>query len=111
MKRADKRPHVRTVLKLKGGLSRLSMFDLSNALEVFGSFVCSTRRREDCLAVAFENAQPVTDIIGMIGAWFCRDAKIPTKECSAKLGNHFFHRVGIIAKAFTEGARATCLCT
>jgi hypothetical protein len=42
---------------MKGGLSRLSMFDLSDALEVFGSFVCSTRRREDCLAVAFQNAQ------------------------------------------------------
>ena len=110
MKRADKRPHVRTVLKLKGGLSRLSMFDLSNALEVFGSLIRSTRRREDCFAVAFQNAQPMADVVGMIGAWLCRDAKITTQECSSKFGNHFFHRVGIIAKAFTERARATCLC-
>ena len=62
----------------RGGLSRLSMFDLSDALEVFSSLVRSTRRREDCLAVAFENAQPVADIVGMIGAWFCGDAKITT---------------------------------
>ena len=110
MKRADKRPHVRTVLKLKGGLSRLSMFDLSNALEVFGSLIRSTRRREDCFAVAFQNAQPVSDIIGMISARFCRDTKITAEECRAKLGNHLFHCVGIIAKAFTERARATCLC-
>ena len=110
MKRADKRPYVRTVLKLKGGLSRLLVFDLSNALEVFGSLVRSTRRGEDCFAVAFQNAQPVADIIRMIGAWFCGDTKITTEECSAKLGNHFFHRVCIITKAFTEGARATCLC-
>ena len=110
MKRADKRPHVRTVLELKGGLSRLSLFDMCDALEVFGSLVRSTRRREDCFAVTFQNAQPVADIIGMIGTRFCRDAKITTEERSAKLGNHLFHRVGIIAKAFTEGARATCLC-
>ena len=57
MNRADTRPHVRTVLKLKGGLSRLSMFGISDALEVFGCLVRSTRRREDGLAVAFENAQ------------------------------------------------------
>ncbi len=87
MKRADKRPYDRTVLKLKGGLSRLSMFDLSDALEVFSSLVCSTRRREDCFAVAFQNAQPMADIIGMIGTWFCRDAKIATEERSAKFGN------------------------
>jgi hypothetical protein len=49
------------------------LFDLSDALEVFGSLVRSTRRREDRFAVAFENAQPVTDIVGMISAWFCRD--------------------------------------
>lgn len=110
MKRADKRPHVRTVLKLKGRSRGLSLFDLSDALEIFGSLVRSTRRREDCFAVAFQNAKPVADIVGMIGAWFCRDAKITTKERSAKFGNHFFHRVSIIAKAFTEGARATCLC-
>lgn len=85
MKRADKRPRVRTALRLKSGLSRLSMFDLSDALEVFGSFVRSTRRREDRLAVTFQNAQPVADIVGMIGAWFCRDTEITTQECSAKL--------------------------
>ena len=110
MKRADKRPHVRTVLKLKGGLSRLSVFGLSDTLEVFSGLVRSTRRREDCFTVAFQNAQPVADIVGMIGAWFCRDAKITAQERGAKFSNHFFHRVCIIAKAFTEGARATCLC-
>ena len=110
MKRANKRPYVRTVLKLKGGLSRLSMFDLSDALEVFGSLVCSTRRRENCFAVTFQNAQPVADIVGMVGTWFDGDPEITTQERSAKLGNHFFHRIRIIAKAFTEGARATCLC-
>lgn len=86
------------------------MIDLSDALEIFGSLVRSTRGSEDSLAVAFQNAQPVADIVGMIGAWFCCDTKITTQECSAKLGNHFFHCVGIIAKAFTEGARAACLC-
>ena len=105
MKRADKRPHVRTVLKLKGGLSRLSMIDLSNALEIFGSLVRSTRRRENCFAVAFQNAQPVADIVGMIRTRLNRDAKITAEECGAEFSNHFFHRVGIIAKAFTEGAR------
>ena len=85
MKRADKRPHVRTVLILKGGLSRLSMFDLSDALEVFGSLVRSTRRRKDCLTISLQNAQPVADIVGMIGAWFYRDTKITTEKCSAKL--------------------------
>ena len=84
IKRADKRPHVRTALKLKGGLSRLSMFDLSDALEVFGCFVRSTRRREDRFAITLENAQPVADIVGMIRTWFCRDAKITTEERSAK---------------------------
>jgi hypothetical protein len=56
------------------------MFGISDALEVFGCLVRSTRRREDGLAVAFENAQPVSDVIGMICAWFCRDSKITT-EC------------------------------
>lgn len=53
MKRADKRPHVRTVLELKGGLSRLSIFASSDGLEEFGRLVRSTRRREDRLAVTF----------------------------------------------------------
>ncbi len=76
-----------STVRERGGLSRLSMFDLSYAFEVFGSLVCSTRRREDCFAVAFQNAQPVADVVGMIGAWFCRNAKITTHECSAKLGD------------------------
>ncbi len=51
MKRADKRPYVRTVLKLKGGLSRLSSFDLSDAPEVFGCLVRSVHRHStDCYA-------------------------------------------------------------
>ncbi len=45
--------------------------------------------------------------IGAQAARLCRDAKITAEERSAKFGNHFFHRVCIIAKAFTEGPRAT----
>lgn len=63
---------------LKGGLSRLSMFDLSDALEVFGRLVRSTRRREDRLAVAFQNAQPVADIVGMIWSRLDGDPEIAT---------------------------------
>ena len=110
MKRANKRPHVRTVLKLKGGLRRLSMFDLSDALDVFGSLVRGTRRREGRLAVGFEDAGSVPEIFGMVGARLGSDPKIATEKRRAKFGNHFFHRIGIIAKAFTEGSRATCLC-
>jgi hypothetical protein len=51
MKGADKRPHVRTVVKLKGGLSRLLLFDLSDAPEVFRCLVGSARRDStDCHA-------------------------------------------------------------
>ena len=86
------------------------MFGIGKTGQELGCLVGRTRRREDRLAVGFEDAEPVTDIFGMIGARLSGDTKIAAEERRAKLGNHFFHRVGIIAKAFTEGARATCLC-
>lgn len=86
-------------------LGRLSFLDVAKALQKLGSLVRSARGGEDRLAVALQDAQPVADIVGVVGAWFSRDSKIATQERSAKLGNHFFHRIGIIAKALAKGAR------
>ena len=63
------------------------MFDLSDALEVFGSLVGGTRRREDRFAVAFQNAQPVTDIFGMVRTRLGGDTKIAAEERRTKLGD------------------------
>lgn len=53
----------------------------------------------------------MADIVGMIGTGFDRDPEIATQKGSTQLGNHLFHRIGIIAKAFAEGARQTVIGT
>lgn len=73
---------------------------IKEASQIFSSLVRCTRSSEDCLAVAFENAQPVADIIRMIRAWFNGNTKVATQECRTQLGNHFFHSVGIVAEPY-----------
>ncbi|MBT9159741.1 MAG: hypothetical protein DDT26_01004 [Dehalococcoidia bacterium] len=53
----------------------------------------------------------MADIVRMIGTRINRDAKVTAEEGSAKLGYHFFHGVGIVTKAFAEGAREAMLGT
>ena len=107
MKRADKRPHVMTALRLKGRLSRLPLFGVGKTGQELGGLVSRARRREDRLAVGFEDAEPVTDIFGMVRTRLCGDTKIAAEKCRAKLGHHLFHRIGIVAKAFAERAITT----
>ena len=83
------------------------MFGVAKTGQKLGCPVGSTRRREDRLAVGFEDAKPVTDILGMIGTRLGGDAKIAAEERRAKLGNHLFHCICIVAEAFAEGAITT----
>ena len=93
--------------KIERPLCGLPMFGVAKTGQKLGGLVGRTRSGEDRFAVGFEDAKPVADIFGMIGARLGGDTKIAAEERRAKLGNHLFHRIGIIAKAFTERARAT----
>ena len=88
-------------------LRGLPMFGVGKMGQKLGCLVGRARSGEDRLAVGFEDAEPVTDIFGMIGARLGGDTKIAAEERRAKLGNHLFHRIGIVAKAFAEGAVTT----
>jgi hypothetical protein len=65
----------------------------------FGRLGCGGKDR---LLVGFENGKPGREILGVIGAGIVSDLKIGTKEGGSEFGDQFFHRIALIAKAFSQ---------
>ena len=73
-------------------------------MQVVGSALCLRSGSEDRALVALQDAEPVREIVGVIGHGFRRDAKISAQERRAHFGDQLFRRIGRITEPLAEGA-------